>query len=150
MWFFLSIKLYYESRDRATLSGYSVVFFFGAYCNSPALCSRVRFIPVRNAPDGYAPEMDEDDGAMSAWYMFAQMGFYPVVVGTDSYAAFSPLFDKITIRTGGHTIKIRTRGKRSYDDGQAPRRLLVDGKEVTGFMLSHDVFKNGSEIVFEY
>ncbi len=104
----------------------------------------------RNAPDGYAPEMDEDDGTMSAWYMFAQMGFYPVVVGTDSYAAFSPLFDKITIRTGGHTIKIRTRSKRSYDDGQAPRRLLVDGKEVTGFMLSHDVFKNGSEIVFEY
>ena len=104
----------------------------------------------RNAPDGYAPEMDEDDGAMSAWYMFAQMGFYPVVVGTDSYAAFSPLFDKITIRTGGHTIKIRTRGKRSYDDGQAPRRLLVDGKEATDFMLSHDVFKNGSEIVFEY
>ena len=104
----------------------------------------------RNAPDGYAPEMDEDDGAMSAWYMFAQMGFYPVVAGTENYAAFSPLFDRIKIRTGGHTVTIKTRGKRSYRDGDAPVRLLVNGAEIPDFILSHEIFRTGGSIIFEY
>ena len=29
----------------------------------------------KNAPEGYSPEMDEDDGTMSAWYVFGAMGF---------------------------------------------------------------------------
>ena len=28
----------------------------------------------KNAPEGYSPEMDEDDGTMSAWYVFGAMG----------------------------------------------------------------------------
>ncbi len=34
----------------------------------------------KNAPEGYSPEMDEDDGTMSAWYVFGAMGFYPLLV----------------------------------------------------------------------
>lgn len=72
----------------------------------------------RNATDGYAPEMDEDDGAMSAWYMFAQMGFYPVVVGEDRYEVFSPLFDRIVIRPGGRKTIVRGDGRKvDVDDG---------------------------------
>ena len=29
----------------------------------------------KNAPEGYSPEMDEDDGTMSAWYVFGAMRF---------------------------------------------------------------------------
>ena len=28
----------------------------------------------KNAPEGYSPEMDEDDGTMSAWYVFGEIG----------------------------------------------------------------------------
>ena len=47
-----------------------------------------------NQPRGYCPEMDEDDGAMSAWYVFASIGMYPLVVGEAVYELFPPLFDK--------------------------------------------------------
>ena len=39
----------------------------------------------KNAPEGYSPEMDEDDGTMSAWYVFGAMGFYPLLVGDEYY-----------------------------------------------------------------
>ena len=33
----------------------------------------------KNAPEGYSPEMDEDDGTMSAWYVFGAMGFNTMI-----------------------------------------------------------------------
>ena len=35
----------------------------------------------KNAPEGYSPEMDEDDGTMSAWYVFGAMGFLSSACG---------------------------------------------------------------------
>lgn len=46
-------------------------------------------------PDGLCG--DEDNGQMSAWYVFSAMGFYPVAPGTGQYAIGSPLFNKITL-----------------------------------------------------
>lgn len=45
----------------------------------------------KNDPEGYSPEMDEDDGTMSAWYVFGAMGFYPLLVGDEYYDLTSPL-----------------------------------------------------------
>lgn len=39
----------------------------------------------KNAPEGYSPEMDEDDGTMSAWYVFGAMGLYPLLVGDEYF-----------------------------------------------------------------
>ncbi len=46
-------------------------------------------------PDGLCG--DEDNGQMSAWYVFSSMGFYPVCPTSLQYAIGSPLFKKITI-----------------------------------------------------
>ena len=43
---------------------------------------------------------DEDNGAMSAWYVFSAMGFYPVCPGNPSYNIGSPIFDETTINIG--------------------------------------------------
>jgi predicted alpha-1,2-mannosidase len=40
---------------------------------------------------------DEDNGQMSAWYVFSAMGFYPASPGHPEYAIGSPLFKKVTI-----------------------------------------------------
>jgi predicted alpha-1,2-mannosidase len=40
---------------------------------------------------------DEDTGQMSSWYIFSQLGFYPVNPGQPIYALGSPLFDRATI-----------------------------------------------------
>ncbi|MDI9551974.1 MAG: GH92 family glycosyl hydrolase [Bacteroidota bacterium] len=99
----------------------------------------------QNKVDGYAPEMDEDDGAMSAWYMFSQMGFYPLCVGTDRYEMFTPLFEKITLHLNGRDITIR----RGCPEGAGAKRIVVDGKPLPGFTITHDALVSAREIVFE-
>ena len=43
---------------------------------------------------------DEDGGAMSAWYVFSAMGFYPLCPGRPVYDIGSPIFEKITLELG--------------------------------------------------
>ena len=40
---------------------------------------------------------DDDDGSLSAWYIFSALGFYPVCPGMPYYVIGSPLFEKSTI-----------------------------------------------------
>lgn len=48
-----------------------------------------------DTPSGLA---DNDDlGALSAWYVWATLGLYPVIPGVGSVAVGSPLFPKVTI-----------------------------------------------------
>ena len=102
----------------------------------------------QNKLDGFAPEMDEDDGTMSAWYVFCSMGFYPVVVGENTYEMVSPLYDKIKIRSGANTITIRTEGRKTAND--LIRSIEIDGKPMEGFTLSHDVFLKDTKITIRY
>jgi predicted alpha-1,2-mannosidase len=41
---------------------------------------------------------DEDGGAMSSWYVFSAMGFYPVSPGEPAYEIGSPLFEETRIQ----------------------------------------------------
>lgn len=67
----------------------------------------------KNAPEGYSPEMDEDDGTMSAWYVFGAMGLYPLLVGDEYYDLTSPLFDRVLLRlTNGNVLTIQTEGRK--------------------------------------
>ena len=86
----------------------------------------------RNAPDGYAPEMDEDDGTMSAWLMFAQMGFYPVAPGVPEYVMFTPQFRKVMLHVGNYDVSIMRRCAPA-----SARRIVVDGKILDGFTITH-------------
>ncbi|MCO6026352.1 GH92 family glycosyl hydrolase [Prevotella cerevisiae] len=50
---------------------------------------------------------NDDSGQMSAWYVFAALGFYPVCPTDCYYAISSPSFDKVVIRLeGGKTFMI--------------------------------------------
>ena len=40
---------------------------------------------------------DEDNGEMSAWQIFSALGFYPLQMGSPTYAIGSPLFTKATV-----------------------------------------------------
>ena len=97
----------------------------------------------RNRPDGYAPEMDEDDGTMSAWYLFSQMGFYPVCLGTDRYELFTPLFDKMVLHLPGHDLKLI----RKCPPASA-RAVAVDGVRLPGFSITHEQLTTARKIVW--
>ncbi len=43
------------------------------------------------APQGFADGMDDDAGTMSAWYIWATLGLYPLTPGTPQYVRTTPL-----------------------------------------------------------
>ncbi len=54
---------------------------------------------------------DDDGGAMSSWYVFSAMGFYPVTPGRPDYEIGSPLFRKVVVQVGnGKTFTIEAKG----------------------------------------
>lgn len=103
----------------------------------------------KNAPEGYSPEMDEDDGTMSAWYVFGAMGLYPLLVGSEYYELTSPIFNRVTIRlSDNRRLVIRTKGRKKAD---APiRSIRFNGKYIRDYRISHTDLLKGGELVFAY
>ncbi len=99
----------------------------------------------RNAPDGLAPEMDEDDGTMSAWYIFSSIGLYPAVPGDEKYEVFAPLYDKVRIKNGESVISIRVKGRKHPED--VVKKITVNGKPVSGYEIPHSALSGRSRIV---
>ena len=98
--------------------------------------------------DGLAPEMDDDDGTMSAWYIFSSIGLYPVVAGENTYEIFSPLYDKTIIQNGKSRIEILTKGRKTYND--MIKRVKVNGVTSDKFCISHEKFQRNCKITIEY
>ena len=103
----------------------------------------------KNAPEGYSPEMDEDDGTMSAWYVFEAMGFYPLLVGDEYYDLTSPLFDRVLLRlTNGNVLTIQTEGRKKKD---APiKSIHFNGKKIADYRISHNELIKGGELIYNY
>jgi len=75
----------------------------------------VRQILEREYSDGPGGLSGNDDaGQMSAWYMFASLGLYPVNPVSGAYQLCSPIFDQAKIKLGnGKTIEIKSYKKTS-------------------------------------
>ena len=103
----------------------------------------------KNAPEGYSPEMDEDDGTMSAWYVFGAMGFYPLLVGDEYYDLTSPLFDRVLLRLmNGNVLTIQTEGRKKKD---APiKSIHFNGKKIADYRISHNELIKGGELIYNY
>lgn len=102
----------------------------------------------KNAPRGYCPEMDEDDGAMSAWFVFTSMGLYPLIVGEAVYELFSPVFDEIMFPYGKNKITIRTKGRSTLR--QTLKRVTWNGRPLDNFQIAHNELAQGGQLVFWY
>ena len=102
-----------------------------------------------NQPRGYCFEMDEDDGAMSAWYVFASIGMYPLVVGEAVYELFPPLFDKVTLHIGNDNktdVIIKAEGRTSPK--QPAKKVTWNGKPLPNFQISVKELKKGGTLTY--
>jgi len=70
--------------------------------------------PIRQAsfsPQGFAEGMDDDGGAMSAWYVWASIGIYPLVPGKPSYVLTRPAVRRIVLHFArDRVLTITTQG----------------------------------------
>lgn len=89
---------------------------------------------------------NDDAGQMSAWYVFASLGFYPVCPASTSYQLCCPTFSSASISVGeGKVFEILTHGpKDGYID-----RVLLDGVPLKDMTLPSDaLLKGGTMEVF--
>lgn len=91
---------------------------------------------------------DEDGGGMSAWVVFAMMGFYPVTPGVPQYDLCSPVFDEIEIALpGGGTFQIVARG--NSRDNKYIQRAELNGDPVTDYRIPHATIAQGAVLHLE-
>lgn len=76
-----------------------------------------------DGPGGLAG--NDDLGALSAWYVWASLGMFPVTPGTDVVGLSSPRFPRITLRLPHGTVRITA-------PGASPGRYYVRGLRVGG------------------
>lgn len=90
---------------------------------------------------------DEDNGEMSAWYVFSSLGFYPLVMGQGEYAVGSPLFTKATVHLeNGHDLTIRA--PRNNARNVYVQNLRVNGKAWNSTALPHRLLARGGTLDF--
>ncbi len=126
---------------RALLADDNMIHIYGGNAEYPEPFVGRAF---RNTPDGLAPEMDEDDGTMSAWYIFSSIGLYPVVPGEANYEVFAPLYDKIRIRNGESDITIKVKNRKGPED--MVRNITVNGTPVEGYQIPHSALNGRCRI----
>ena len=103
----------------------------------------------KNAPEGFMPEMDEDDGTMGAWFVFGASGLYPLIVGEELYEISSPIFDKIRIKPeNGKTFTIRTANRKKLSD--PIKSIYLNGRKYDSWQISHTEIKAGGVLELRY
>jgi predicted alpha-1,2-mannosidase len=95
---------------------------------------------------GYAG--DEDNGEMSAWYLFASLGLYPLRMGAPEYVIGSPLFRHASVRLqNGKQIEVKAPNNSAQN--VYVQSLKVNGTAWNKTWLPHALLANGAVLEFE-
>jgi predicted alpha-1,2-mannosidase len=88
---------------------------------------------------------DEDNGAMSSWYVFSAIGLYPVCPGKDIYEIGSPIFRRTAIDLpGGKPFVIVAEGVSARNKYVQSARL--NGRDWQEPRIRHQDLVNGGEL----
>ena len=91
---------------------------------------------------------NEDVGQMSAWYILAACGLYPVCPGETRYEISSPLFEQITIQVGeGKTFSIQAH--HNSPENRYIQSAKLNGKAYTKCHLDYQDIRNGGLLELE-
>ncbi|WP_433340384.1 GH92 family glycosyl hydrolase [Streptomyces sp. CA-253872] len=97
-------------------------------------------------PDGLPG--NDDLGALSAWYVWANLGLSPTIYGTANLVLSAPLFDKVTIRSQDSTRTLRLNAPGTTGDRPYVRSLKVNGRTSTASWVGEDFARRGGTLDF--
>ncbi|MEO9143983.1 MAG: GH92 family glycosyl hydrolase [Ginsengibacter sp.] len=90
---------------------------------------------------------NDDTGQMSAWYIFSELGFYPVAPGSLNYELGSPGIVNATLTLeNGKTFTVNT--KNQSDKNVYVEKVVLNGKVLNRKYITHDEIMNGGQIQF--
>jgi predicted alpha-1,2-mannosidase len=107
------------------------------------LVSRIADEFYKDSPGGIIG--NEDAGQMSAWYVFATLGFYPVEPASGRYVAGIPLVERTVLRVPGRRTLIIERSGR----GDQLLRVSSAGVALPTTALEHRSLVQGGTLRFE-
>ncbi|WP_188760944.1 GH92 family glycosyl hydrolase [Cnuibacter physcomitrellae] len=90
---------------------------------------------------------NDDLGTMSSWYVFATLGFEPIVPGSGILAFNAPRVQAATVRVGDSTLTISAPGATESTPSYI-RSLSVDGVDHTATWADVDQLADGGSLVF--
>ena len=95
-------------------------------------------------PDGLCG--NEDCGQMSAWYVFAAMGFYPLCPGTGEFVFSAPVFPKATVTFGnGNKLTVTA----DHPEYTYIKEVSLNGVPVDAQYITYDQLTGGGELSFK-
>jgi putative alpha-1,2-mannosidase len=121
-------------------------WIFALWGDRDATWKWVRWIAANHyAADPVGLAGNDDAGTLSAWYIFAAMGFYPIA-GTTSYVVSAPLFEEVRFAVDGGTFTSRRLGS-----GEHIVEVRLNGVRLQGATFTHDKLIAGGtlEVVVE-
>ena len=99
--------------------------------------AQILFSEYNNSPGGLSG--NDDAGQMSAWQVFAYLGFYPVCPGTTQYVLGGTQFQQVTINSkGGKPFVVRHSADNSY---------RLNGGDLHQPVLHHADLHQGGELL---
>ena len=99
----------------------------------------------KDAPGGLSG--NDDAGQMSAWYIFAALGFYPVTPATPDYMISGPTFERASIALPqGKSFTLIA--KNHSPENIYIQSVSLNGKPYTKNYISHFDIMKGGEMVF--
>ncbi|RUR01736.1 glycoside hydrolase domain-containing protein [Labedella endophytica] len=102
----------------------------------------------QNSPQGFLPTQDNDTGAMSATFVAAALGLYPVQAGSDEYQIGTPFFENVQINyESGRTFDISADGV-SPDD-YFIQSAALNGQDFERTWITYDQLTAGGELAFQ-
>jgi len=91
---------------------------------------------------------DEDGGAMSSWYVFSAMGFYPVCPGKPMYDIGSPIFDEVKIDLGNGK-KFTIKANEVSEKNKYIQSAELNGKPLNKPWIKHSEILEGGALIFQ-
>lgn len=91
---------------------------------------------------------DDDGGALSSWYVFSALGFYPVCPGSPVYEIGSPIFAKSVVRLGNGKL-FTVLADRVSARNKYIQSAQLNGKRWSKAWFPHEEIANGGSLVLE-
>lgn len=126
--------------------GHQIPFMYNYTASSYKTQQQVRKILSEEYSDGAGGLSGNDDaGQMSAWYVFAALGFYPVNPVSGEYLLSSPLFDKVKISlSSGKQFQIITH--KTSPSHIYISKVTLNGKILGKNYITHQQITNGGKL----
>ncbi len=126
--------------------GHQIPFMYNYTGNPWKTQKEVRRILAEEYNEGAGGLSGNDDaGQMSAWYVFAAMGFYPVNPVSGEYQLSSPIFDSVSIQTAAAKLFQIFTHKLSPGSSYISK-ILWNGKPYYKRFITYNMIKQGGRL----